>query len=1381
MSWKLRRARVCRDLDVECVFPIHVTSYTSHEGTPTSYALVRVYSADGREWSVFVHDKQASPRENDTSDDRRLMDRQIEEALMQLCEPLAEKTTRVHWHNLRVSDQMHSVVHASSGTVSIICPPPQRSLHDLLVQQRHSNHSSPKRSPKYRESTRLFIVYQLVACMGEQQHASPSPFNLSPHSFTVDDERNLLQLDLLPSFDAFTTSPTSTTVRCSRSLTQQWCAGEISNLEYLMAVNAAAGRSIASTTSHAVLPWVTDFSAPSTPLASSEHPSSHLRDLTMSKFRLTKGDDHVDRMYSHTGYHIPENLSDLSVAIYLARVLPRAHLQRVVRATFEPKEYPASLAKMATSSPDECIPELYLDASVFVSCHDDMASLTLPPWCATPDACVAYHRRVLESDDVSAQLHTWIDLNFGVHLNGPSAVRHKNVVHRGFIQVFQHAHPAKRVKTSGRSKQASPTQVDTLVVDENYFAVQIAKQCPTHYKGKRHPHHSSGVPKRSTSHASSAKSFGTRYASTLSPAYCVFPHTTDWPFAVGCMIAEVYLDRPLFSTDSVRDYVGLGAAFGRSFSVRKALPQLASVPPSIRHVVQDLVHPNPSIRAARAQSMHHDHTTSSCSNALCEGLFPSHFPVVLSYLKTVTVMNWVPKTLELVQSRQVPREGVHLVAHTIERFLAKSSPAQAAEALVLLVPTLSRLSLDKVTFEALVRTPIVTLLERVDDVAVKIYLVSSMEAPDRHGWLRVMWHHLGTTFLVTHVLPVLVTWLRTGSALLKHAIARTLGRWAHADFMGATVVSHEILTSVLTLIDVPLPRLPSPTPLHVSPSGVHLALVHICAGIHPWVIHAMVLPPLFRHALRAVAQVEAAESSLRSPATHLSPEKIDVHMTCKTIRQLVSLLPSNLAGYHIPATLALLAVPFIGEWVVITSLVHTVLRLGQVVGTDLTKLHLCAPLRQFLVQFPHAQFPTYMQQFQHLLGFEHFDTCLGLPWSMSKATPFKLPKVPVNEPPLPVAHLSAAIADTVAAACQQLARRPPPTRRPTLPHRWTTSSMSWPLKGDAVSSIELHGRVRSLASLAGGRWMAVSSGDGIVTLHRTSDMTLIWQRNFKWPVHTIIPLSREGCPLAHLIVVCDSQSVYVLDVDADVTTLPLWHWKRPAEPLMAIQVIGSADGHGAGHVAVATTDTVVAHSIDTLSYKKQPDNDGEWRLGATDSLNNTRTNAAIEWKLVDSGCVSCLGGLFGLIGVGTTSGHVDVVETLTGRLQCRWQAHPLANVVHLAQVSDSTFITVGSTDKQAILWRWPSCHPITYITNLPESIQGSQVHCAQRDRDETTWLVIGHGAKIAVQCIWPSPSTRKVQMTWKDVLPPKQVVQSVVVQRHTVALGSDTGGIHLCV
>jgi hypothetical protein len=252
-------------------------------------------------------------------------------------------------------------------------------------------------------------------------------------------------------------------------ITLRWIEGKISNFEYIMAINYAAGRSLSDVQHHAVLPWVTDFRIDPT---QGYYDENALRDLTKTKFRLSKGDRQLETTFMHSEpvHHIPEVLAELTYTIYMARRVPMHVLQNVVRSYFVPEHYPFSMNRMYEWSPDECIPEFFMDPSVFESIHTDVGlmDIQLPDFAPTPHQFIRYHRSILESNHVSANIHHWIDLTFGCSLVGQRAIDNLNVPlqhsrtisestggtpdlskHPGFVVIFNSPHPQRCLEDTG--------------------------------------------------------------------------------------------------------------------------------------------------------------------------------------------------------------------------------------------------------------------------------------------------------------------------------------------------------------------------------------------------------------------------------------------------------------------------------------------------------------------------------------------------------------------------------------------------------------------------------------------------------------------------------------------------------------------------------------------------------------------------------------------------------------------------------------------------------------------------------------------------------------------------------------------------------------------
>uniref|UniRef100_A0A087XDC7 WD repeat-containing protein 81 n=1 Tax=Poecilia formosa TaxID=48698 RepID=A0A087XDC7_POEFO len=366
----------------------------------------------------------------------------------------------------------------------VILPYTQYSLHDIVS-------FSPAKLANSHAKV-LFIIYQVLVAMRACHTAGLSCGELSLQDIAVDEQLcshlklNLSHYEDLGSEEADRDDRVSqepknalpTEIKCLsqennrlckdcfdelKTLVLDWVHGRVSNFHYLMELNRLAGRREGDPNYHPVLPWVVDFTVP----------FGKFRDLRRSKFRLNKGDKQLDFTYEmtkealaaatgngigsehlHVPHHISDVLSDITYYVYKARQTPKSVLCSHVRSQWEPNEYPATMERMQSWTPDECIPEFYTDPSIFSSIHPDMPDLDVPSWCKSCEEFIEVHRDLLESRDVSQHLHHWIDLTFGYKLSGKEAIKaknvclhlvdnHTNLTTYGVVQLFDQPHPPR--------------------------------------------------------------------------------------------------------------------------------------------------------------------------------------------------------------------------------------------------------------------------------------------------------------------------------------------------------------------------------------------------------------------------------------------------------------------------------------------------------------------------------------------------------------------------------------------------------------------------------------------------------------------------------------------------------------------------------------------------------------------------------------------------------------------------------------------------------------------------------------------------------------------------------------------------------------------------
>ncbi|XP_024362547.1 uncharacterized protein [Physcomitrium patens] len=236
-------------------------------------------------------------------------------------------------------------------------------------------------------------------------------------------------------------------------VTAAWQARLVSNYDYLMYLNLAAGRSFCDLTQWPIMPWILcDYKSSKLDLTD---PSVY-RDLSkpIGALNPTRLDVFLERFsqmpqedYSRAPFLYGTHYSTPGYVLYwLVRAAP-AHMLRLQNGRFDsPDRLFVSVAESWESVLNnpadlkELIPEFYAPPSDFLVKREGLnlgirqngepvGDVKLPPWANDPDDFISKNRQALESQHVSMRLHSWIDLIFGYKQRGEAALAANNLYH----------------------------------------------------------------------------------------------------------------------------------------------------------------------------------------------------------------------------------------------------------------------------------------------------------------------------------------------------------------------------------------------------------------------------------------------------------------------------------------------------------------------------------------------------------------------------------------------------------------------------------------------------------------------------------------------------------------------------------------------------------------------------------------------------------------------------------------------------------------------------------------------------------------------------------------------------------------------------------------
>lgn len=234
---------------------------------------------------------------------------------------------------------------------------------------------------------------------------------------------------------------------------EEWNAGRLSNLDYLLALNAAAGRTFHDLSRYPVVPWVlSDYTSETLDLTNPKSfrdltkPMGALEEKRLSYFQSRLQGMQQDGMPADASFLYGTHYSAPGyILYYLVRSMPQ-HMLCLQNGKFDSPDrmffsiqqcFDCALTNHADVK--ELIPQFYLNYDFLINAQslqlgatqlgDRVHDVLLPPWARSARDFIKQNRKALESKFVSGMLPQWIDLIFGCRSRGELAREAQNLFH----------------------------------------------------------------------------------------------------------------------------------------------------------------------------------------------------------------------------------------------------------------------------------------------------------------------------------------------------------------------------------------------------------------------------------------------------------------------------------------------------------------------------------------------------------------------------------------------------------------------------------------------------------------------------------------------------------------------------------------------------------------------------------------------------------------------------------------------------------------------------------------------------------------------------------------------------------------------------------------
>ncbi|XP_037048186.1 lysosomal-trafficking regulator isoform X2 [Bradysia coprophila] len=272
-------------------------------------------------------------------------------------------------------------------------------------------------------------------------------------------------------------------------VTQQWKERQLTNWEYLIALNQISGRTFQDLMQYPVFPWIlADYRSATLDLTSQksfrnlgkpiavQHPENEAHYISnynyLEQARMASSATGLNQFLP---YHYSSHYSNSGVVLhFMVRVPPFTHFFLHYQdnnfdlpdRTFHSVDTTWRLAsKESPTDVKELIPEFFCFPEMFENFErlnfgvrqsgEPVYDVILPPWANQSSRLfVLIHRQALECENVRQNLHRWVDLVFGYKQMGQDAVDAINVFHPATYISFS---------MSGVSDPVEKTALETMV------------------------------------------------------------------------------------------------------------------------------------------------------------------------------------------------------------------------------------------------------------------------------------------------------------------------------------------------------------------------------------------------------------------------------------------------------------------------------------------------------------------------------------------------------------------------------------------------------------------------------------------------------------------------------------------------------------------------------------------------------------------------------------------------------------------------------------------------------------------------------------------------------------------------------------------------------